>query len=421
MDRKPSPPTKNALNLSRSQSQAIRILAKTTPIPIGPRKSAVHPTTNPDPPIPPEPLRGNDHPMDPTGESEDIHVPPGYEAGFAYESNPRREGKLWCFTLNNPCPEDMFTSEYAINPDFYTYLIAAREKGKNGTPHLQGFIRFKEKKRLSWITHNVFVSTKTGKGRASWFLCGGTAEQNIVYCKKGEQSKEEWLKFKEKGPNYGLNADFIEIGDVPSEGRGKGKKNQNQVYAEAFALPSADEALKHLAENAPRDYALQRHNLEKNIYQHYLPKEVYKPKYSLADFNHPGVLFGSSLATLVWGPSNLGKTAFVKAHFLNPLFCTHIDALKSFKKYEHDAIIFDDMSFMHMPPETVIHILETDSPASIHCRHRTAEIPAGVVKVFTSNLQNPFYDPNKVPEAQQEAINRRFKRLHVTTPLFTKK
>lgn len=413
-----------------------RAFSKPSSMSVAPsRKRNPAPAVHPPPPVPPSqtPVLATDRVGDASDDSLENRTclresspvsripPPGYDAFPQGETGSRREAKRWCFTLNNPVQTDCYSEEYPIDPSLLDYLLVANETASTGTPHYQGFVVFKEKKRLSWIIKNIFVSPETGKGRASWFICGGTVEDNIIYCKKGEQPKEEWLRLKNKGPNYGLNANYVEFGEPPSEGRGKGKKNQNTVYAEAFALPTADEALKHLAENAPRDYALQRHNLEKNIHQHYLPKEMYKPKYALSDFNHPGVLFGANLATLVWGPSNVGKTAFVKAHFVNPLFCTHIDALKNFKRFEHDAIIFDDMSFMHMPPETVIHILETDNPASIHCRHRTAEIPAGVVKVFTSNLQNPFYDINKVPECQQEAINRRFKRFHVSAPLFTKK
>lgn len=399
--------------LPRSKADALSHLVATMQ-----KQRRVTATSKPHPPT--KPSDGNCLRLDP-----DVDEPSGtlHSSDPIPESNNRREGKRWCFVLNNPVQTDVFSEDHAIDPEIYDYLICANEKGEKGTPHLQGFICFKTKKRLSWITNNVFVSTITKKGRASWFLCDGSVQENIDYCKKGEQTKEEWKRLKTKGPNYGLNADFVEFGEPPSEGRGQGKKNKDDAYHEALALPSAEDALKFLSEHAPRDYCLQRHNLEKSLYTHFTPKEVYKPKFSLADFNHPGVLFPSTNSTLVWGPSNVGKTAFVKAHFLNPLFCTHMDDLKNFKKYDHDAIIFDDMSFHHMPIETVIHLVDTDNPSSIHCRHRTATIPAGVIKVFTHNTPNPFYDEQnpKMNDAQKEAINRRFKRMHVEYPLFTKK
>lgn len=343
--------------------------------------------------------------------------PPGYSDYPSGETDSRREARRWCFTLNNPCETDMYAPDQPIKSDIYDYLLVAKEKGKNGTPHLQGFIIFTEKRRLSWIIKNIFVSSVTGKGRASWFLCGGNILQNQIYCKKGDQPKEEWLKYKEKGPNYGLNADFVEFGEAPKEGRGPGKASRDTVFSEALALGTSSAALKYLSENAPRDYTLQRHTLTKNLAEHFKPEVHYKPLYALEEFCHVPLHFSDKHATLVWGGSGLGKTAFVKAHFKNPLFVTHIDNLKSFQSSTHDAIIFDDLSFRHMPPETVIHLLETDNEASIHVRYGVAHIPARVVKVFTHNTANPFYNET-VNEDQQKAIERRFKAFHVCTKLF---
>lgn len=56
------------------------------------------------------------------------------------------------------------------------YMIAGRETGENGTPHLQGYIELKEKK-----THN---QVKRMIPRAWIDLRKGTQEQAITYCKK---------------------------------------------------------------------------------------------------------------------------------------------------------------------------------------------------------------------------------------------
>jgi len=333
------------------------------------------------------------------------------------ETSARREAKRWCFTLNNPAPTDTFSDTDAIDPSIYEYLICAKEKAATGTPHLQGFICFKDKKRLSWIVKNIFVSSITRKGRGSWFICAGSVQENIDYCKKGEQSKEEWRKLKTKGPNYGLNADFVEFGTPPAQGRGEGRTNRDEVFREALSLGSTDAALTFLSQTASRDYCMQRHSLQRNLSEHFKPPPVYQPLYSLADFIHIPLQFSDKHATLVWGGSGFGKTAFVKAHFKNPLFLTHIDRLKDFKQHHHDCIIFDDMSFRHMPPETVIHLLECDNDSDIHIRYGTAHVPARVVKIFTHNTPNPFYNET-INEDQQKAIDRRFKRFHVANKLY---
>lgn len=337
------------------------------------------------------------------------------------ETDNRREAKRWCFTLNNPThddfPPDYETTQEVVPSVYFDYLLVGNETSSTGTPHLQGFICFKEKHRLSWIIKNLFVSRTTGKGRASWRVCKGTVQENIDYCKKGDQTKEEWLKFKTKGPHYGLNAQIAEYGEAPKEGRGQGKVSRDAVFGAALATGNVDSAMLYLAENAARDYCLQRQNLQRNFAVHFTPKLEYKPLYPLESFNHIPLQFSNQHATLVWGETNCGKTAFVKAHFKNPLFCTHVDDLKEFKNSEHDAIIFDDMSFRHMPAETVIHLLETDNPASIHVRYGVVKIPPRVVKVFTHNTPNPFY-AETVLEQHQKAIDRRFKRFHVMNKLF---
>lgn len=42
------------------------------------------------------------------------------------------QSKYWCFTINNWTPDDV--------PEFKNmeYLVFGREKGEDGTPHLQG-------------------------------------------------------------------------------------------------------------------------------------------------------------------------------------------------------------------------------------------------------------------------------------------
>lgn len=63
----------------------------------------------------------------------------------------------------------------------------------------------------------------------------GTAIQASDYCKKGDQSKDEFEKFKTKGPNFGKNADFREYGKL-SNGDGQGKRNDLEKAANEIRL-----------------------------------------------------------------------------------------------------------------------------------------------------------------------------------------
>ncbi|AKO63006.1 replication-associated protein [Beak and feather disease virus] len=91
---------------------------------------------------------------------------------------PSKEGsgsRRWCFTLNNPTDGEI---EYvrALSPDEFHYAIVGREKGEQGTPHLQGYFHFKNKKRLSAL--------KKMLPRAHFERAMGSDLDNEKYCSK---------------------------------------------------------------------------------------------------------------------------------------------------------------------------------------------------------------------------------------------
>lgn len=62
--------------------------------------------------------------------------------------------QYWCFTLNNPTPaeilkiDELSTPERRVDEGVF-FLVYGRELGEAGTPHLQGYIEFRARKRLS--------------------------------------------------------------------------------------------------------------------------------------------------------------------------------------------------------------------------------------------------------------------------------
>jgi len=108
----------------------------------------------------------------------------------------RTQAKRWCFTINNPEPQDE-----VIDKGLFTYLIIGKEVGENGTPHLQGYVEFKNQKDLTAL--------KKINDRIHWEVAKGNRNQNIIYCTKEGDSECKPVfnenKFREKCKN-----DFLE-------------------------------------------------------------------------------------------------------------------------------------------------------------------------------------------------------------------
>lgn len=132
-------------------------------------------------------------------------------SSFAYIINMLRKQPTHfrhvCFTINNPTPEDL----ELLHKMSTTYLVYGREKGENETPHLQGYLELPKQMR--------FKRVKASLPRAHLEPRYGSAKSASDYCKKGEQTKDEWEKDGIKGIHYGKNADVFEEGEISQQGK----------------------------------------------------------------------------------------------------------------------------------------------------------------------------------------------------------
>lgn len=122
-----------------------------------------------------------------------------------------RGAREWCFTINNWTDKD-YEGVVALK-DEARYLIFGKEIGEKGTPHIQGYVYFENAKSLKRMKKYLPRANLSERYEDS-------SPQNCSnYCKKGEQTKEEWNQFKEKGVNWGKNADFEEYGQIKQQGK----------------------------------------------------------------------------------------------------------------------------------------------------------------------------------------------------------
>lgn len=165
--------------------------------------------------------------------------------------------------------------------------------------------------------------------------------------------------------------------------------------------------------------AIHGESIERNLKR--IKRQKFQHKFFIEDFNRPQLIRTPGKSIFLHGPSSTGKTYFACAHFANPLLVSDMDQLKEFKPGFHDGLVFDDMSFLHIPPEKVIHLVDQDFERAIRCRHTNAVIPANTPKIFTHNDPNPFYSMEgsmKATEFQKVAIDRRIDRYNVPLPLY---
>lgn len=83
----------------------------------------------------------------------------------------------WVWTFNNPPRGSISYDENTMD-----YLVAGKEIGPKGTPHLQGYTCFKLRQRLSAV--------KKVLPKAHWEVKEGTPKQASDYCKKDGKWKE---------------------------------------------------------------------------------------------------------------------------------------------------------------------------------------------------------------------------------------
>jgi len=88
----------------------------------------------------------------------------------------------WCFTLNN-YTDDEYSSIVSILDEKYEYVIG-KEIGESGTPHLQGYIALKDKKKKFRMTAFENCCIRNDIKTMRCFRAKGSREHNLDYCSK---------------------------------------------------------------------------------------------------------------------------------------------------------------------------------------------------------------------------------------------
>lgn len=199
----------------------------------------------------------------------------------------------WTFTLNNYTEE----SEQKLKDLVCKYLVYGREVGESGTPHLQGFVCYKDCKTFTSVKKKLPAGCHIEAAL-------GNSQQNFDYCTKDK--------------------DFFEKGERP-----KTQKEKGQMNADRFKL--AFEAAKQGDMDAiPEDIRIRYYRTFKQIRIDYM-----KP------------MENAEGTTGIWyyGKSGIGKSHTAREQFPNAYMklCN-----KWWDGYQYqENVIIDDLDTQH--------------------------------------------------------------------------
>lgn len=268
--------------------------------------------------------------------------------------------RRWCWTLNNWTPIELVVLEHAIDliESRITYYCWSEEEGREGTPHLQGYAEFSSAVRLSHVKR--FIGARIHGERAR-----GTGSENRTYCSKDD------------------NPTFVEFGRIRPDNN-EGRRTDLEAIRTMIQDGESDRAI---AERHFGSWIRYRQGFE--AYRALINPPVTKAHFELdsfpAEWKWPLTAIEDK-SIILWGEPGIGKTQFALAWVGRALLVSHLDDLRNFNKNIHDGIVFDDMSFTHMPVSAQIHLTDFDLDRSIHIRYGVARIPSGTKKIFTTNV-----------------------------------
>lgn len=91
----------------------------------------------------------------------------------------------WCFTINNPSEEVIEKHERIVWRKRLKRYVCQLEAGESGTPHLQGYAKFRNALTMSAL--------KALFGEGHYEVSKGTDEDNYNYCSKEPRIRGPWF------------------------------------------------------------------------------------------------------------------------------------------------------------------------------------------------------------------------------------
>lgn len=278
------------------------------------------------------------------------------------------KSRKWIFVLNNYTREDVVKLASVT----CQYIIAGEEIGALGTPHLQGFVYFKNGVRFETCKRRLFgVRTHVEIAR-------GTVQENYLYCTKTRDCDAV------------ANEVVHEFGDKPMTPDEKGE-TEIERYEKAW-----QQASDNLIEEIDADIRVKHYSTLKKIR---MDKQL---ETDLLGVDMDNEWF--------WGDSGTGKSYTARS--------SHPDAyLKMCNKWwdgydGHDVVLMEDFDQNHKVLCHHLKIWADRYPFPVELKGHVGKIRPRKL-IVTSN-----YHPREIwtDKSDLEPILRRFKITHFATP-----
>ena len=173
--------------------------------------------------------------------------PDDQQSGVRITSGPlKNRSRGWCFTINNWTDVDCrkLAEFFDDNPNC-TYLVYGKEVGKQGTPHLQGYLHCKHARAGLAVRHAI-------GDRGHWEAAKGSPQANRAYCSK-QTSESNPLVEMGRCPQQGRSADLATLTEAFCKGVTPRQLRQEERWDEAATYIKHQRGLAaFLFESAPR-------------------------------------------------------------------------------------------------------------------------------------------------------------------------
>lgn len=293
-------------------------------------------------------------------------------AAAAEESEPeeptderkKKKGAVrrWCFTVNNPgdwTPLDTEQRQIA-------YMVWQTEMGKKRTPHVQGYIRFKGRKRMNTVK-NFF-----GRRDMHCEIAEGDEETNRKYCTKDETR---------------IEGTHGELGTYDAKQGKQGHRSDLDSIAEKC---QRGHSLREIAEAHPTDYIRYGQGIARL-------HELLAP---------PPAVERVVTTWVLWGPTGVGKTHRVLTNY--PSVYQVIEKGRDpWGRYnDQPVLLLDEFNWRQWTPQEMNSILDKWR-FPLNCRYHDKFAAWTLVYICCNDNPNEWYNDGNTSQALRDAVRRR--------------